>query len=55
LVVGQILIRRMGRMMDQEFQVDLDHQGLPFPLYHLVAPAALGIHQTAAPQLNQLC
>ena len=51
-VAGLILILRMVQMMARGLQADLDCQGLP---YHLVVQAALGIHQTAAPQLNQLC
>ena len=51
-MVGQILIRRMDLRMDLEGQEALDHRGL---LCRPAAQAALGIHQTAAPQLNQLC
>ena len=50
LVAGLILILRMVQMMARGLQADLDCQGLP---YHLVVQAALGIHQTAAPQSNQ--
>ena len=51
-VAGQILIRRMDLRMGLEGQEALDHRGL---LCRPAAQAALGIHQTAAPQLNQLC
>jgi len=51
-MVGQIQTLLMGLMMDQERQGDLDHLDLPFPLYHRVAQAALGSHQTAELQSN---